>query len=141
MISTAGVGYRVRAVRHLAPDLTGGIRYLWLDSLIKVRVPSISRSIREDDSGSNWDAVVGFRGRTDLSEKWYLTYYGDVGAGDSDLTWQALVAVNYRLENVDLAFGYRYLDWDFDDFGPFNDLNLSGAFAGLKSPSDASSPN
>ena len=133
-ISTAGVGYRVYEQSGTSLDITGGIRYLWLDSTIKVSVPSISRSVKEEDSGSNWDAVVGFRGKTDLNDKWYLTYYGDVGAGDSDLTWQALAAVNYRLNKVDLTLGYRYLDWDFDKFGPFNDLNLSGAFAGVKIP-------
>ena len=42
--------------------------------------------------------------------------------------------VNYKLEEVDLSFGYRYLDWDLDNYGPFNDLNLSGAFLGVKIP-------
>ena len=97
-------------------------------------MPPISRSVSESESGSNWDAVVGLRGETDLSDRWYLTYYGDVGAGDSDLTWQAAAAVNYRLEKVALSLGYRYIEWDFDDFGPFNDLDLSGAFAGVIVP-------
>lgn len=133
-ITTAGAGYRVYDQGATSLDLTGGIRYLWLDATLDVSLPSIARAVQEEESGSNWDAVVGFRGRTDLSDKWYLTYYGDVGAGDSDLTWQALAAVNYRLKRVDLTVGYRYLDWEFDDFGPFDDLNLSGAFAGVKIP-------
>lgn len=133
-ISTTGVGYRFYDQGNTSLDVTGGIRYLWLDSTIQVSVPSISRKVRQEESGSNWDAVVGLRGKTDLNDKWYLTYYIDVGAGDSDLTWQALAAVNYRLKKADLVLGYRYLDWDFDDFGPFNDLNLSGAFAGVKIP-------
>ncbi len=133
-ITTAGAGYRVYDQGNTSLDVTGGIRYLWLDATLDVSVPSISRSVREEESGSNWDAVVGLRGKTDLTDKWYLTYYADIGAGDSDLTWQAAAAINYRLEKVDLALGYRYLDWDFDDFGPFNDLNLSGAFAGVKIP-------
>jgi hypothetical protein len=133
-ITTAGVGYRVYDQGGTSIDATGGIRYLWLDATLDVSVPSITRSVREEESGSNWDAVVGFRGKTDLNDKWYLTYYADIGAGDSDLTWQALAAVNYRLSRVDLSLGYRYLEWDFDDFGPFNDLDLSGAFAGVKIP-------
>ena len=72
------------------------------------------------------------RGKADINDKWYLSYYADVGTGDSDLTVQALAAVNYRLETVHLTAGYRYLEWDFDDFGPFDDLDLSGAFAGAK---------
>lgn len=131
-ITTAGAGYRVYDQSGVLIDATGGVRYLWLDATLDVNVPSIPRSVREEESGSNWDAVVGFRGKTDLNDKWYLTYYGDIGAGDSDLTWQALAAVNYRLDRVDLALGYRYLKWKFDKFGPFNDLDLSGAFAGVK---------
>ena len=133
-ISTAGVGYRFYDRGNTSLDVTGGIRYLWLDGTVDIRAPDLSQRIREEESGSNWDAVVGLRGRTDLNDKWYLTYYGDVGAGDSDLTWQAAAAVNYRLKRVDLTVGYRYLDFEFDDFGPFNDLNLSGAFAGVKIP-------
>ena len=132
VVSTAGLGYRIYEQSGTSLDLIGGIRYLWLDGRVDVSVDS--RSVREEESGSNWDAVVGFRGKTDLSDRWYLTYFGDVGAGDSDLTWQALAAVNYRLDKVDLTLGYRYLDWEYDDFGPFNDLNLSGAFAGVKIP-------
>ena len=137
-IATTGVGYRFYEASGTSLDVTGGIRYLWLDGDIdvdiNVPVPPITRSVSESESGSNWDAVVGLRGQTDLSNKWYLTYYGDVGAGDSDLTWQAAAAVNYRLEKVTLSLGYRYLEWDFDDFGPFNDLDLSGAFAGVIVP-------
>ena len=137
-IATTGVGYQVYESAHTSLDVTGGIRYLWLDGEIDVDInvsfPPISRSVSEEESGSNWDAVVGLRGKTDLNDTWYLTYYGDVGAGDSDLTWQAAAAVNYRLEKVTLSLGYRYLEWDFDDFGPFDDLDLSGAFAGVIIP-------
>lgn len=133
-ITTAGAGYRVYDQGNTSLDLTGGIRYLWLDASLDASLPSIPRSEQWDESGSNWDAVVGLRGKTDLNEKWYLTYFGDIGAGDSDLTWQALGAVNYRMEKVHLSAGYRYLDWEFDDFGPFDDLNLSGVFAGVKIP-------
>ena len=73
-----------------------------IDVDINVPVPPISRSVSESESGSNWDAVVGLRGKTDMNDKWYLTYYGDVGASDSDLTRQVAAAVNYRLEKVAL---------------------------------------
>ena len=132
-ITTSGVGYRVYEKSRTSLDATVGVRYLWLDARLDLSVPTLP-PVREEKSGSNWDAVVGLRGKTDLNDKWYLTYYADVGAGDSNLTWQALAAVNYRLKKVDLTLGYRYLDWDFGKFGPFHDLNLSGAFAGVKIP-------
>jgi len=60
-----------------------------------------------------------------------------VGAGDTDLTWQAFVAAMYKINNKwQVAFGYRYLDWEFDDDekggGTFNDLNISGPILGAE---------
>ena len=42
--------------------------------------------------------------------------------------------VRRKMEKVNLVLGYRYMDWDFDNYGPFDDLNLSGPFAGVKIP-------
>lgn len=131
-ISTFGVGYQLVETAATTISATGGVRYLWLDGDIDLKADGLS--VSESESGNNWNGVVGFRGKTELNDRWYLTYYADVGAGDSDLTWQALGAVNYRLGRVDLALGYRYLEFDFKDFGPFDSLNLSGAFAGVKIP-------
>ncbi|MFD0978233.1 hypothetical protein [Tropicimonas aquimaris] len=130
VISTLGVGYRVYEGAGTQLDITGGLRYLWLDSTIELSAAGLN--VKEEDSGTNIDGVVGFRGQSDINENWYLSYYGDVGTGESDLTWQAAAAINYRFQNFDVALGYRYLDWEFDDFGPFDDLNLSGAFLGAK---------
>lgn len=84
------------------------------------------------ESDTSWDAVVGVRGDVVLADRWSLTYYADIGAGQSDLTWQVLAAVNYQINNFDIVLGYRYLDWEFDDFGSFDNLNISGPFLGAK---------
>lgn len=130
VISTFGLGQRVYDQGNTSIDVTGGIRYLWLQADIGLEAAGLS--VSEAQSGTNIDGVVGFRGTTDLNEDWYLSYYADIGTGQSDFTWQALGAVNYRFERVDVAVGYRYLDWKFNDFDPFDDLSLHGAFAGLK---------
>lgn len=130
LISTTGAGLRVVDDGGTTIDLTGGIRYLWLKG--SVDVTDGTMDVSEAVSGTEWNGVIGFRGRSDLSEKLYLTYYADVGTGESDLTWQALAALNYRLGGADLIAGYRYLEWDYDDFGPFDSLNLSGPFMGVK---------
>lgn len=135
VVSTAGVGYQVYQKDGSALHLIGGLRYLWLDADLDLSFPGVPLPpVSVDDSWNSVDAVVGLRGIADINEAWYVSYYADIGAGDSDLTWQALAAVNYRMKKVDLVLGYRYLDWEFDDFGPFDDLNLSGAFAGVKIP-------
>lgn len=137
--STFGVGYKILERSRTTLHATGGVRFLWLDGEVEVdATESVSGSpidrqvIREKEVGNNWDAVVGLRGFTQLNEKWYLSYYGDVGTGNSDLTWQASLAANYRMNRADLVIGYRYMDFDLDDFGPIDDLNLGGPFVGLK---------
>jgi hypothetical protein len=131
-ISTFGGAYQVMETDTTRLNLLAGARYLWLDLDLELDVGEPIRR-KFSDSGNFWDGVVGLRGKTDLNEKWYLTYYADVGTGDSDLTWQALAAVSYRFQKVDAVVGYRYLDWDFDDDNEaFDDLNISGPFAGVK---------
>ena len=83
------------------------------------------------DSEHVLDGIVGLRGMTALSDKWYVNYHADIGTGDSDLTWQALVGLNYRFSNVDAAFGYRYLKWELND-DTFDDLDISGPYAGVR---------
>jgi len=130
-ISTVGVAYEVVRTPTSWHSVLGGARYLWLDNEVKVREGS--SGISSDDSNSSWDAIVGLTGRIGLNDKWYLSYYGDVGAGDSDFTWQARAAVNYRFEKFDLSLGYRYLDWDLgSDFEPADDLNVKGVYVGAK---------
>ncbi|WP_170436896.1 DUF481 domain-containing protein [Ruegeria arenilitoris] len=131
-ITTLGAGYRVLETSGGSLDITGGARALYLDG--DVSVSGLGSPIAESESGTNWDAVIGFRGETNINEDWYFSYYADIGTGDSDLTWQAAAAINYRLNSVDLTVGYRYLDWDLGEFGPFNEVTLSGAFLGVRVP-------
>ncbi|WP_205626536.1 hypothetical protein [Ruegeria profundi] len=137
--STFGAGYKIMQNAGTTLHAVGGVRFLWLDSEVEVNATeSISGSpidgqvITDKEVGNNWDAIIGLRGVTELNDKWYLSYYGDVGAGNSELTWQASLAANYRMARADLVFGYRYLDFDLDDFGPIDDLNLGGPFVGVK---------
>ena len=84
------------------------------------------------DSGDVWDAIAGVKGQVNLTEKWYIPFYGDIGTGDSDLTWQAFAGIAYKFKKVDVVLAYRYLYWDFDNNDVFDDLNLSGPYAGIK---------
>lgn len=129
-ISTIGAAYALSETPTSKVMALGGARYLWLDSEIDASVGSSSASV--SDTESAWDAVIGITGDLDLSERWYLVYYADVGAGQSDLTWQALLAAHYRFEKLDLSIGYRYLEWNLGDFGPFDKLDVSGPFMGAR---------
>ena len=131
-ISTLGGAYRVVETDSAELNALAGARYRALDTDLDIQIPAIGVNQSYSDSGSVWDGVVGVRGNVDLSGKWYLSYYADVGTGNSKMTWQALGAVNYRFSKVDAVLGYRYLAWEFDDDDTFDDLNISGPYAGVK---------
>ena len=128
-IVTPVVGYNLVQDGNIALDIVGGARYLWLKSELDL---SGVGGARFSDSGHVWDGIVGLKGEVTLAKNWYIPFYLDVGAGDSDLTWQALGGLAYKFKKFDVVAGYRYLDWEFDDNDVFDDLNLSGLYAGLK---------
>ena len=130
-ISTLGGAYRIWETDSTDLNILAGVRYLRLEADLDIDIGS-RVSQKYSDSGHVWDGIAGLRGKTDLNDKWYVHYYLDVGTGDSDLTWQALGGLNYRFEKFDAVVGYRYLYWDFDDSPTFDDLNLSGPYAGVK---------
>jgi hypothetical protein len=125
-IVTPVVGYNLVETEKLRLDIVGGARYLYLKTDVGLG------SVHEAQSGSFWDAIVGIRGDVNLTKKWYLPYYLDIGTGNTDFTWQASAGVGYRFSKFDMVLGYRYLDWDFDDGEALDDLNLGGPFIGAK---------
>lgn len=130
-VSTLGGAYSFLETDTTRLNLLAGARYLWLDAELELDIGSLIKG-KVSDSGHVWDGIVGLRGKTNLNDKWYVTYAADVGTGDSELTWQALAAISYRFQKLDAVVGYRYLEWDFDDNEVFDDLDLSGPFAGAK---------
>ncbi len=130
LISTLFGAYRVMAADTTSLNVLAGARHLSLEADLEFDLGTFSE--KHSSSGHVWDGILGARGKTELSDKWYLTYYADVGTGDTELTWQARVGINYRFKKVDAIFGYRYLAWDFDDNDTFDDLDISGPVAGIK---------
>ena len=127
-------GYNLIENKKGRLDIMGGARYLYLDVKAKLagpgQLPGVQRKIT--DSGSNWDGIVGVRGRFDLSEKWYLPYYAELGTGDSNITYQGLAGVGYRFEAVDVIATYRYLKWKFDDNDVLDKLEVERPMIGVK---------
>ena len=107
-----------------------GARYIGLDVDLVADVGA--NVINYSDSEDSLDAVIGGQVMVDLSEKWYLSFYADVGAGDSKFTWQAWPGVGYRFESVDAVVGYRHLEWETDNGDTFDDLNFNGPMIGVK---------
>lgn len=63
------------------------------------------------------DGFVGINGRYKLGsgDRWALRYYTDVGTGESNLTWQAVLGIAYAFDWGDLYADFRHVDYDFGD--------------------------
>ncbi|WP_412555286.1 hypothetical protein [Shimia sp. MIT1388] len=130
-VFTGSIGYDF----HHRPDSRlvayGGFRYLGMDAAANLSVGGGSQ--RVSGQITNFDAIVGFRGSQRLSEKWALSYIADIGAGGSDLTWQVGASLEYRINNWDLSFGYRHMEWDLgNSSNVLSDLSFSGPIIGAK---------
>ena len=129
-VSTFGVAYRVLDKDMTRLDLLAGARYINMDVDLDAVVGA--SKIEHTDSEYALDGIIGAQAIIDLSERWYVSFYADVGTGDSKLTWQAWPGVGYRLEKVDVVAGYRHLEWETDNGDTIDDVNFSGPMLGVK---------
>jgi opacity protein-like surface antigen len=137
-IVTPMVAYNVVHSERLDLYLLAGARYLWQEIKAETRTQMFLLPSEKDKttvSGDVWDGIVGVRGAIPLDEKWYLPFHGDVGTGDTDLTWQVFSGVGYKFTNLDVTLGYRHLEWEFDEdegHGVLENLYVSGPMVGIK---------
>ncbi len=113
-------------------DLVAGARYLDLQMDLALSSQAIQPRYRTlSTSNSVWDGIVGVKGNIGLSKRWYLPYYLDIGAGESDFTWQAIGGVGFRAAKwVDVALVYRHLAWNFESDRVIDDISFSGPIIG-----------
>ena len=80
------------------------------------------------------DPFVGLRARLDLTDNFYVLGRGDVGGFGvgSDFVWNANLGIGFEItDNIDIAGGYRWLDYDFEE-GDFKlDLQFAGPWIGI----------
>jgi len=134
-IVTPAVGCSVIDTERIRMEILAGARYLYMRPELSFHVtgPLDSRYRSVSDSGDIWDGIAGIRGDVTLAKNWYIPYYADMGAGDSDYTWQAMAGVGYRISNVvDVVGAYRYLEWKFDDNKAIDSLDISGPMVGVR---------
>jgi hypothetical protein len=120
-------------------DLLFGVRLLDLDQQLNWTVNGDlaglglpGRSGSASGSESNWDAVIGINGHASLGTDgpWFIPYHADIGAGDSDFTWQAMAGIGYQFGWGAVVLNYRYLDYDLDSESSITDLTLGGFLLG-----------
>ena len=72
----------------------------------------------------------------DINDKWSFVGRADVGTGDSDLVWNALVVFDYQFTKLPSGFaGWRVLDYDVNTGSGTDtfkyDMNHSGPILAL----------
>ena len=129
-VSTFGAAYRVIEGEKTQLDLLAGARYVYMDVDFDAVIDSEKTTYADSDYAL--DGIVGVQGLIELNDRWYLSLYADVGTGKSELTWEVWPGVGYKLENIDVVAGYRYLEWKTDDGDTFEDLSFNGPMFGVK---------
>jgi hypothetical protein len=125
----AAVGYRIAGDDNSGVDAFAGLRYYDLEARMTLQpAQAVARILSGSDQ---WvDGLIGARWRGRVGRHWTLSAYGDVGAGGSDQSWQAVAAVNYEFSWGAVAAGWRHLVVDYYSGSLKLDAALSGPFLG-----------
>ncbi len=131
--------YRPSGGTHGLDILLGG-RVIDMDLTVDFTLPPPLTGTRQiNPSDTFTDGFVGLRYTTPFAERWMLIARGDVGAGDSELAWNASLSLGYLVGKKRQNFvmvGYRYLDLEFKSTASGGqavetDLTMSGPGVGF----------
>lgn len=117
----AGLRY-LDVSQKISWDITGNVN----------SIPAADRSGTGEASLENVDAIIGVRGQHAFgtTNQWFVPYYLDVGAGDSDLTLQVLAGIGYRFRWGEVVGAWRYLAYDLPSDKAIADVNFNGPAVG-----------
>jgi hypothetical protein len=130
--------YQLTATPEHTADLLFGTRLLDMDQTLGYTLTGggklpIDRSGSARASISNWDAIIGVRGRAYLGDerRWFVPYYADIGTGNSKLTWQLNAGIGYKFDWGSVGATWRYLDYEFDSDKAVQSMSFSGPVVGV----------
>jgi hypothetical protein len=132
--------YALVQQERVSMDVLAGVRMLDLEETLRWQfngdistLPLPGRSGNGSAEATQWDAIVGVKGRASFGAEgnWYVPYYLDVGTGDSDLTWQGMVGLGYSFDSIDVVGVWRYLDYDIGDDTPIASIDFNGPALGV----------
>ena len=144
LIWTLAAGYTMKNTGTMVVDLYAGVRYLGLDASTRW---SLVGDITTPDGTLLLDAQGGIEAGTDLTDAivgsrgyfgvgatkaWTVPFSIDVGAGSSDVTWNAMLGLSRVYDWGDLMLVYRHLAYDEDGSGLMQDFSFSGPAFGAR---------
>ena len=132
--------YRVFDQSGLTLNVLAGARYLDVEQEVDWEItgnvgpiPAPDRTGTAKESLTNWDALIGLRGRYAFGTQkaWFVPFHLDVGAGDSDLTWQGIAGLGYAFRWCEVAAVWRHLYYDLSSDKAIDDMSFSGPAVGV----------
>jgi len=138
-------GYALLQEPHATLYAIGGLRYVGIDASTNWNLSAtvtgtgplgntvtFARSGSVNKSESVVDGIIGVRGRFKLGDgDWFVPYYLDVGTGQSDLTYQAILGVGYSFKWGEVLASYRYLYYDMGSDKLLQKFDFAGPAVGL----------
>jgi len=127
------VGYRLydNPEKDAFFGVLGGIRYWHLKTDLTFN-PGVLPGVMASRSRGWVDAIVGIRGKTLVTRRFFVTGKADIGGGGANLTYQLFGGAGFLVgKRYALIGGYRYLNVNYnkDDF--LFDMALQGPVFGL----------
>ena len=114
-------------------DFVGGVRFSKVSPDLALIVQDTV--VRRANPDASWfDPVIGARTSVQLSPRWSLAAYGDVGGFgvSSDLTYQVLATASYAFnDRWALSAGWRHYGVDYEEDGFVYDVTQSGPIMGV----------
>jgi len=140
---TLAGGYTVAQGDWGNVDLIGGFRLLALSQTtnfslaVDITRPNGSIALGRigglSVSKSIWNGSGCVRGRLYVGDadwfgggKFFVPYYFDIGAGGSNLTWQAFSGLGYQTDRIGVSVGYRFLSFQQSSNSVIQKMSLGG---------------
>ena len=113
------------AERMTGIELYGGLRYIANDfHLVVDPDPPALPTFSTGENKSYTDLLVGARYIAPLSDRWRLTFQGDLSGGDTEGTWSLGAYAAYVMGQHRFIAGYKHLEMDLES-GQGNSLTVT----------------
>jgi len=143
LVWTIAGGYALQETETSSLDVFAGARYFSVDVAtswdLTADITTPGGTVVLPAQGSIaldvdiWDGIIGIREYSKVGiGKWSVPYYVDVGAGDSDLTWNAMIGMSREYGWGELVVAYRHLDYDQDANDLLQNFSFSGPGVGAR---------
>jgi hypothetical protein len=138
--TTAGL-YRIVSNPAWTVDALAGARMLnvnptlgWTITGNVDGIPQSERTGTRQSDETVWDGIIGARGRFAFGDRqqWIMPFYGDIGTGGSDLTYQLAGGIAYAFKWGEVVALWRYLDYKFKSDKNVENLTTNGPLFGVR---------